>query len=52
VALRSYDGAGILKISDTTELRAVDTVDFPLGDGRGKKAKFHMGRQVGPAIPY
>ena len=30
VALRSYDGAGILKISDTTELRAVDTVDFPL----------------------
>jgi hypothetical protein len=52
VTVRSYDGAGVLRVSDTTSLRATDTVDFPVGSGHGKKAVFRYGQQLGEEISY
>ncbi len=48
----AYDGSGRIAMSDTSWLMAQDTVDFPFGDGHGKRSVFSSGKEVGPEIQY
>ena len=53
LTFRFYDGAGRIALSDSTWLLAVDTLDYPFGDGSGKRAVFRPpGHQVGDAVQY
>ena len=52
LTFRAYDGMGLISMSDTSWLQAQDTVDFPFGDGHGKRIKFNAGKALEPETTY
>ena len=47
----SFDGVNI-HLKNERVLLAHGTIDFPFGDGHGKRAEYALGKEVSPTIQY